>query len=280
MSHQQSITPALRQWLSEQIQAGQMPGALLESMQASGWDTDVAWEALRSVGQVQASPGDSPKLAPAVPAIDAQGKGSVWAHDRVINVHMQVQQPCLAVLGDVLSAQECQELMALAAPRLDRSETVALAPGASEVNAARTSQGMFFNRGENELCQRLESRIAALTGWPIERGEGLQVLRYLPGAEYRPHFDYFDADQASAPAILKRGGQRVATLVMYLNTPEAGGATTFPDAGLTVQAHAGAAVFFSYAQATPASLSLHGGAPVIAGEKWVATKWFRQSTFD
>lgn len=277
---QQSITPALRQWLSEQIQAGQLPGALLESMVASGWDTDVAWAALRSVGQVQTPASDAPSPPLQVPLIDAQGKGSIWAHDRAINVHMQVHQPCLTVLGDLLSAQECADLMALAAPRLDRSETVAQAPGASEVNAARTSQGMFFNRGENDLCQRLEARIAALTGWPVDRGEGLQVLRYRPGAEYRPHFDYFDVDQASAPAILKRGGQRVATLVMYLNTPESGGATTFPDAGLSVQAHAGSAVFFSYAQAKPSSLSLHGGAPVVAGEKWVATKWFRESAFE
>lgn len=277
---QQSITPALRQWLSEQIQAGQMPGALLESMMASGWDSDVAWAALRSVGQSMVPASQAPMLPVRVPLIDAQGKGSLWAHDRVVNVHMQVQQPCLTVLGDVLSAQECVDLMALAAPRLDRSETVAPVPGASEVNAARTSQGMFFSRGENELCQRLEARIAALTGWPVDHGEGLQILRYRPGAEYRPHFDYFDVDQVSAPAILKRGGQRVATLVMYLNTPESGGATTFPDAGLSVQAHAGAAVFFSYAQANPSSLSLHGGAPVVAGEKWVATKWFRESVFE
>lgn len=276
----QSITPELRRWLSEQIQAGEMPGALLESMMASGWDTDVAWAALRAVGQVLTPSSDAPKAGARLPVINAQGRGSIWAHDRAIKVHMQVQQPCLAVLGDVLSAQECQDLMALASPRLDRSETVAQTPGGSEVNAARTSQGMFFNRGENELCERLESRIAALTGWPIECGEGLQVLRYLPGAEYRPHFDYFDVDQASAPAILKRGGQRVATLVMYLNTPESGGATTFPDAGLSVQAHAGSAVFFSYEQANPASLSLHGGAPVIVGEKWVATKWFRESAFE
>ncbi len=61
-------------------------------------------------------------------------------------------------------------------------------------------------------------------------GEGLQVLRYGPGAEYRPHYDYFDPEQPGTPAILKRGGQRVASLVMYLNTPTRGGATTFPDA--------------------------------------------------
>lgn len=152
--------------------------------------------------------------------------------------------------------------------------------GGSEVNAARTSQGMFFSRGEGALVDAVEARIAALLNWPVDRGEGLQVLRYGVGAEYRPHFDYFDPAQPGSPAILKRGGQRVGTVLMYLNTPESGGATTFPDAGIEVHAQRGSAVFFSYEQPSPLTRTLHGGAPVLAGEKWVATKWLRAGRFD
>ena len=79
--------------------------------------------------------------------------------------------------------------------------------------------------------------------------------------------------------ILQRGGQRVATLIMYLHEPEAGGATVFPDAALSVLPKRGSAVFFSYSQPHPDSLSLHGGAPVLAGEKWIATKWLRERAF-
>ena len=67
---------------------------------------------------------------------------------------------------------------------------------------------------------------------------------------------------------------------MYLNTPEAGGATVFPDVRLEVAPVKGNAVFFSYDRAHPVSRSLHGGAPVLAGEKWVATKWMRERRFD
>jgi prolyl 4-hydroxylase len=148
------------------------------------------------------------------------------------------------------------------------------------VNAARTSDGMFFERGESELCRRIEARIACLLNWPVENGEGLQVLRYRPGAEYLPHYDYFDPRHASTPAILQRGGQRVATLVMYLNTPAAGGATVFPDVKLDVAPIKGNAVFFSYERPHPTTLSLHGGAPVLEGEKWVATKWLRERVFE
>jgi prolyl 4-hydroxylase len=147
------------------------------------------------------------------------------------------------------------------------------------VNEARTSQGMFFERGENTVCARLEARIAALTNWPVEYGESLQVLRYGPGAEYKPHYDYFDPDRTGTPAILARGGQRVASLVCYLNTPPQGGATTFPDVQLAVAPIKGNAVFFSYDRPHPITRTLHGGAPVAEGEKWVATKWLREGRF-
>ena len=115
--------------------------------------------------------------------------------------------------------------------------------------------------------------------WPLERGEGLQILRYRPGAQYKPHFDYFDPSQPGTARMVERGGQRVGTLIIYLRAPEAGGATVFPDAGLEVAPVPGNAVFFSYDQPVPATLTLHGGAPVLAGEKWVATKWMRQREF-
>ena len=106
-----------------------------------------------------------------------------------------------------------------------------------------------------------------------------RVLRYRPGAEYKPHHDYFDPAQPGMAAVLKRGGQRVGTLVMYLNTPQQGGATVFPDAGLEVAPVRGSAVFFSYDRPHAITKTLHGGAPVLAGEKWVATKWLRQGVF-
>jgi prolyl 4-hydroxylase len=80
--------------------------------------------------------------------------------------------------------------------------------------------------------------------------------------------------------VLKRGGQRVGTLIIYLRSPAKGGATVFPDAGLEVGPVKGHAVFFSYDRPEPATGTLHGGAPVVDGEKWVATKWLREGAYD
>jgi prolyl 4-hydroxylase len=139
---------------------------------------------------------------------------------------------------------------------------------------------MFFGREENPLCARIEQRIAEMFNWPIENGEGLQVLHYSPGAEYKPHYDYFDPEQPGTVPVLKRGGQRVASLVMYLNTPVKGGGTVFPDVEFEVAPIKGNAVFFSYDRPHPDTRTLHGGSPVIEGEKWVATKWLRERRFD
>ena len=72
----------------------------------------------------------------------------------------------------------------------------------------------------------------------------------------------------------------MGTLVIYLNTPEKGGGTTFPDVGLEVAPIKGNAVFFSYDRPNASTRTLHGGAPVIAGDKWVATKWLRENEFN
>lgn len=160
---------------------------------------------------------------------------------------------------------------------MQRSPTLDPETGRDQVHPDRTSRGLFLQRGENGLLRTIEARIAALTEWPLEHGEGIQLLNYGVGAEYKPHYDYFDPDRAGNRATLARGGQRVATLVMYLNTPARGGATTFPDVQFEVAAIRGNAVFFSYDRPHPMTRSLHGGAPVLAGEKWVATKWLRES---
>ncbi len=280
----QSVTPELRQWIIEQARAGCHPDAVLAAMRSSGWAEDVAADALEQTlteflgqrnAECQALPG--PLKVPEPELTGAPTR--LFAHDREVSVVVAMQHPRVVVFGGLLSDDECDELVAAAAPRMARSETVVYETGGNEVNPSRTSQGMFFGRGETPLCGRIEARIAALLHWPVENGEGLQVLRYQPGAEYKPHHDYFDPAQPGMAAVLARGGQRVASLVMYLNTPQRGGATIFPDVALEVAPVKGNAVFFSYDRPHPVTRTLHGGAPVLEGDTWVATKWLREGEF-
>ena len=280
----QQVTPELRKWIVEQAQAGHPAESVLKAMLASGWTEDVAVAAMESTlrGHLEEQ-AQAQGLPPAVPVPEPAIDDSplyLDAGDRRVAVLQVMADPRVVVFGGLLSDEECEQLIALAKPRLARSLTVATKTGGEEVNADRTSNGMFFQRGENELVRRIEQRIARLVNWPEENGEGLQILHYQPGTEYKPHYDYFDPAEPGTPTILRRGGQRVATIVMYLAEPEKGGGTVFPDVHLEVSPKRGNAVFFSYDRAHPSTRTLHGGAPVLAGEKWIATKWLRERRFE
>jgi len=284
--------PNMLAWLASQVARGCTRASLFKALLDAGWTGDAADHLLKLTAEERLAFGvpasvlkvldESHDLAPLKqvprPVLDASGT-MVDAGDKWVEVQMQRHNPELMVFANLLSPAECDALMEAARPRLSRSLTVDIKTGGEELNPARTSQGMFFERRENAVVQRLEARIAKLLSWPLQNGEGLQVLRYPPGAQYQPHYDYFDPLEPGTPAILKRGGQRVATLIIYLFEPEEGGATVFPDIGLQVPPRRGSAVFFSYAQAHPVSGTLHGGEPVKVGEKWIATKWLREREF-
>jgi prolyl 4-hydroxylase len=279
----QQITPQLRQWIVEQAQAGHGAEAVLKAMVAAGWQEDVATQAMETTlrGHLEeqaVQQGLPPALPVPDPALD-EAPLYVDGGDRRVHIVQAMYNPRVVVFGSLLSDEECDALIALAKPRLARSLTVAVDTGGEEINQDRTSSGMFFQRGESELVRRIEARIARLVNWPVEHGEGLQVLHYTPGTEYKPHYDYFDPEQPGTPTILKRGGQRVATIVIYLAEPEKGGGTVFPDVHMEVAPKRGNAVFFSYERPHPSTRTLHGGSPVLAGEKWIATKWLRERPF-
>lgn len=309
----QTITPELSRWILDQVLAGHSPELVLQGMTKAGWQEDVAMAALEATlekhlseqgvavsdvanatskdqiaavvakakgGAAKGGASTEKAARRSMPEPDLTGSpGQVDVGDRRVSVLMSLARPRVVVFGGFLSDEECDGLIAAAMPRMARSLTVETQTGGEAVNADRTSNGMFFRRAESELVARIETRIARLLRWPLENGEGVQVLNYQPGAEYKPHYDYFDPAQPGTPNILKRGGQRVGTLVMYLNNPERGGGTTFPDVRLEVAPQRGNAVFFSYDRPHPATQTLHGGAPVLAGEKWVATKWLREGEF-
>lgn len=160
MDSRQAITPELREWLIAQVAAGHRAERVLASMQASGWDTGVALEAIREIMPDAAD--ELALAAPAMPDLVDDAAHRLLAHDRQVDVVVSIRHPRIVVFRDLLSDAECDALIELARPRLSRSETVVNRTGESEVNAARTSQGMFFSRGEGELVSAIEARSAAL----------------------------------------------------------------------------------------------------------------------
>lgn len=188
--------------------------------------------------------------------------------DREINIVAKLEEPLIVVLDNVLSDEECDNLIQLSKDRLHRSKI-----GENrETNEMRTSSGMFFQNNENELIEKIEKRISQIMNVPVYHAEGIQILNYTPGQEYKPHLDYFSPNSKASD------NNRISTLVMYLNEVEEGGETFFPKLNFSVSPKKGMAVYFEYFYQNQDlnELTLHSGSPVIKGEKWVAAQWMRK----
>lgn len=134
----------------------------------------------------------------------------------------------------------------------------------------RTSDGATIHwLIEDPAIVAINRRIAAVSELSYENGEALALLRYSPGQEYRPHFDF----------VTGARNRRLKTALIYLNDGYEGGETQFVRTGLTVKGATGDVVLFGNegADGGPDPLSEHAGLPVTGGQKYLATRWIRES---
>ncbi|MGD7007278.1 2OG-Fe(II) oxygenase [Metabacillus sp. 84] len=192
----------------------------------------------------------------------------IKTEDREISILAKLGEPMIAVLGNVLSDGECAELIRLSQDTMNRSKI----GSHREVSDLRTSSSTFLPEMDHGVTARVEKRIAQIMNVPESHGEGLHILNYKTGEEYKAHFDYFKKETSNP---------RISTLVMYLNDVEEGGETYFPHLKLSITPQKGMAVYFEYFYQDPAlnELTLHGGAPVLSGDKWAATMWVRRKQY-
>lgn len=238
--------------------------AALEAVAGTAYSDDVV---------LSAASGDLP------PAVRLGHSNSVPTKARLVSVVARLARPELSIFTGVLSDDECDELIRRAQHKLKRSTTVDPHTGDDIVISDRSSGGAYFQINEDSFIGSIDQRISELVNWPIDRGEGLQVFHYPAGGEYRSHFDYFPPGDLGSAIHMHNGGQRVGTLIMYLNCVEDGGETIFPKLGLAVVPQRGTALYFGYfnSRREVDPLTLHAGAPVGRGEKWIATKWLREA---
>ena len=175
-----------------------------------------------------------------------------------------------------LTDEECDYLIGIGEPTLERS--LVAGKGSSDTSDARTSTGTFLKVRNDAIVRGIEDRIAQWTMLPPQYGESFYLLKYEIGQQYTPHHDYFEGE---ATPFIGEAGNRVATVLMYLNVPEEGGETVFPEVGLSISPKRGDAVlFYDYTpEGKPDPKSLHGGNPVKKGVKYCCTKWIRMRNY-
>lgn len=177
------------------------------------------------------------------------------------------------VVRNFLNREECGELIRLI--DADRVPSTILAP--TRDPDYRTSESCNLSPSAPAV-QRAEAKLTQLLNIDPELGETIQGQRYAPGQQFKPHHDFFHRDQPYWPEMERTGGQRTWTAMIFLNAPDEGGHTNFPKAGVKVAPVAGNLLAWNNLDAIgePNPHTLHQGMPVIAGVKYIITKWHRE----
>lgn len=176
--------------------------------------------------------------------------------------------PRVVLFPRLFTAAECKYLIETAEPLFTPAVVVDPATGRQIQNPVRTSDGAMFPWvRESPAIHALNRRTAAISGTDVAQGEPLQVLRYRPGQQYKPHFD----------AVPGLDNQRVMTVLVYLNDNYQGGETEFPKTGLKVKGKRGDALLFRNVgdDGRADDSAMHAGLPVKSGMKLLYSRWIR-----
>jgi prolyl 4-hydroxylase len=228
-------------------------------------------------------PGDLDKLFERI----VQGKDFKQFSPHIISMpnnasHPNARQgPWIIELETFLSDSECDHLVNLGAIVGYKQSTDTGAKRAdgtveSITSTWRTSATAWCSGTclEDELIQQLERRVEFVTGISPANSEHLQFLKYQTGEFYKYHHD------CTPYHVERQMGPRILTMFFYLNTPEDGGGTDFPDLNITIVPKKGKAVLWpNVLNDKPLEMdrrTAHQALPVDGGEKYGANLWIHQ----
>jgi prolyl 4-hydroxylase len=185
--------------------------------------------------------------------------------------------PQVTTVANLIPIPWCHYLISLAAQRLQRATVNDIARG-RVVHSMRTNSSANFPAGDSDpLLQLVNHRMAQACGMPLDHQEQTCILHYLPGQSYEDHFDFVDPDIQLFQDELATRGQRVVTVLIYLNSGYEQGETHFPLLHWRYKGTPGDALLFRNVTASGAAdrSMLHAGRPPVRGEKWLLSKWVR-----
>lgn len=185
-------------------------------------------------------------------------------------------EPRASVVEGFLPSEVCDWIAARAHPSLRRADVFDQATGASRQDERRSNSSAYFDLLTTDVVLSLvRAKVAAVAGSTPGRLEASQVLHYAVGQRFDLHFDFLNT--AAGGFASAEHGQRVKTVIVYLNDDFEGGETHFPRLPLSHRGKKGDALIFSNVDAAglPDRRTLHAGLPPTRGEKWVLSHWVR-----
>lgn len=147
----------------------------------------------------------------------------------------------------------------------------------------RTNRSYWLPKDSDPIVLKLCKRIAKEINCDWKNFENYQVIHYGPSEEYQYHYDAYDKnDSEKYKEFCGERGNRLKTVLVYLNDVEEGGGTGFKNIGkgeTIIDPIKGRMVVFENVNKNNIRYkrSLHSGLPVIKGEKWAFNLWLREN---
>ena len=174
-------------------------------------------------------------------------------------------------IDNFLDTDECQQLIKMIRSKLRPSELST--PDADKF--FRTSKTCDLARFKNNIIQSVDDKICNLLQINKNLSEPIQGQYYEVGQEFKPHTDFFEDHELEFND--RALGQRSYTVMIYLNSTEEGGETSFPLIDAEFAPREGKAIIWCNLNSdmSPNNFSMHHAKQVRKGYKAIITKWFR-----
>ena len=256
-------------WLHLNIQRGCAIEELRGILRSNGFSDASIESGIKSAGKAVPGHVPMPIIVPEIPRANLQLPNAIAQGGAKAQLY---------TVDDFLSPEECDEVVALILAQL-RPSTISTPPGGEYDKAFRTSRTCDLS-DTIPAIERLDTKIAEAVGFARSLAEPTQGQHYEIGQVFKTHTDFFKPYELEK-YVMGDLGQRTWTFMIYLNDPEGGGETDFPDLGIKVSPKRGRAVVWNnlHASGEGNDATRHQSLPVTAGSKTIITKWFRMPRF-
>lgn len=194
--------------------------------------------------------------------------------------------PLIKSFDNFLSENDCHEIISAAKTKLVPGQVIDKQGQSLIDQTYRNADTSYFDKiASAELTNLVYDKVSKLINIDKSRFEDLTITHYSTGQHFKLHQDYFveidDPDHIATTAKrCSNGGNRVSTVIIYLNDVVQGGETYFPWVDCIVNPEQGKLVQFDYNYDDEGFMSniksQHVAMPVIIGDKWIITIWIRE----
>jgi len=192
--------------------------------------------------------------------------------------------PLIRIYDNFISDEECEFIINVSKDKMIRANVSDDSIDISSYNG-RTNSSYWIPLDEYELMKQLAIRISKTIGlYDYKNFENFQVIHYYKNQEYKYHYDAYDKNEPDKyEQYCSERGNRLMTVLCYINDVERGGGTGFDSLNdkpeqLIVLPKKGRMVVFQnvHLDGSLHKKSRHAGLPVEEGEKWAFNLWVRE----